>query len=68
MFHLSLLEQDNTRNRQEFLVREFEPGNNKEYEIEIIQDIIVYAKEANRYLPGLYYLVTWKGYPNENNT
>ena len=33
-----------------------------------IQDSAVYAKEANGHLPGLYYLVAWKGYPEEENT
>ena len=62
MFHVSLLEQDIVRMRQmnkfanvpEF---EFEPDNNKEYKLEAIQDGAVYAKEANRYLPELLYLV-----------
>ena len=36
---------------------ELEAGNNKEYEIKVIQNNIVYAKEACRYLLGLYYLV-----------
>ena len=39
-------------------VPEFEKGNDKKYEIEAIQDSTVYAKEADRYLLGLYYLVT----------
>ena len=33
-----------------------------------IWDSVVYAKKADRYLPGLYYLVTWKGYLKEENT
>ena len=33
---MSLLEQDITRKGREFLVPEFEPGNNKEYEVEAI--------------------------------
>ena len=33
-----------------------------------IRDSVVYAKEADGYLPGLYYLVAWKGYPEEKNT
>ena len=51
-----------------FSVPEFEPGNNKEYKVETIWDSAVYAKEADRYLPGLYYLIVWKGYPEEENT
>ena len=34
-----------------------------------IWDSAVYAKEsATGQLPGLYYLVSWKGYPEEENT
>ena len=51
-----------------FSVPEFEPGNNKEYEVKAIQDSTVYAKEADGHLPGLYYLVVWKGYSKEKNT
>ena len=36
---------------------EFEPGDNKEYEVKATRDSAVYAKDANRYLPGIYYLV-----------
>ena len=32
-------------------------GNNKEYEVEAIQDNAVYAKKKNGYLLKLYYLV-----------
>ena len=60
IFHVSLLEQDTIRKKHEFLVLEVELGNNKEYAIEAIQDSTIYAKEANRHLPGLYYLVAWK--------
>ena len=67
IFHVSLLEQDITRKRREFSVPEFEPGDNKEYEVEAIRNSAVYAKEADRHLPGLYYLVAWKGYPEEKN-
>ena len=45
-----------------------EPGDNKEYEVEAIRGSAVYAKEADEHLPGLYYLVAWKGYPEEENT
>ena len=57
VFHVSLLEQDTIRKGREFSMPEFEPGDNKKYEVEAIRDSAVYAKEANRYLPGLYYLV-----------
>ena len=37
---------------------EFEPGDDdKEDKVEGIQDSVVYAKEADGHLPGLYYLV-----------
>ena len=69
VFYVSLLEQDTTRKRQEFLMPEFELGNdNKEYEMEAIQDNAVYAKEANGHLQRLYYLVVWKSYLEEENT
>ena len=45
-----------------------EPGDNKEYKMEAIRNSVVYAKEADEHLPGLYYLVAWKGYPEEKNT
>ena len=59
---MSLLEQDTMKNgRINELFLELEPefdtGNNKEYEVEAIIDSAVYAKEAERHLPGLYYLV-----------
>ena len=46
----------------------FELDDDKEYEKEAIREIAVYVKEADRLLPGLYYLVAWKGYPEEENT
>ena len=40
-----------------------------EYEVEAIRDSAVYARESESgHLPGLYYLVFWKGYPEEENT
>lgn len=44
-----------------------ETSNNKEYKIEAIQDSVVYTKEADEYLLGLYYLVVWKDYLKEEN-
>ena len=69
-FHMSLLKEDNTRKRwmNEFLAPEFELSNNKEYKVEVIQNSTVYAKEADGYLPELYYLVIWKGYQEKENT
>ena len=68
VFHVSLLEQDTTKKGREFSVPEFEPGNNKKYEMEAIQNSTIYAKKADKYLPRLYYLVAWKSYPEEENT
>ena len=45
-----------------------EPGNDKKYEVEDIRGSAVYAKEVDKHLPRLYYLVAWKGYPEEENT
>ncbi len=50
---------------------EFEnEGNDKEYEVKATCDNAVYTKESDsgHYLPGLYYLVSWKGYPIEEIT
>ena len=69
-----LLEQDTTRkgrvDEKTAEQLEFEAGgNNQEYEIEEICDNAVYARESEAgYLPGLYYLVSWKGYPEDKST
>ena len=69
VFHVSLLEHDTTRKGREFSVSEFEPGDDKKYEVEAICHSAVYARESESgHLPGLYYLVSWKGYPEEENT
>ena len=69
MFHVSLPEQKTTRKGWEFSIPEFKPGNdNKEHKVEAIQDNTVYAKEIDGHLPGLYYLVAWKSYPEEEKT
>ena len=48
---------------------EFEAGDDKEYKVDGIRDSAVYARElAIRQLPGLYYLVLWESYPEEENT
>ena len=48
---------------------EFEAGDNKEYKVDGIRDSAVYARESGTgQLLGLYYLVLWKGYPEEENT
>ena len=70
---MSLLGEDTTRKgwmNELFpeLEPEFDVGDNKEYKLEAIKNSIVYAKEAKGHLPGLYYLVSWKGYPKEEST
>ena len=48
---------------------EFEASNNKEYEVDDIQNSVIYAKKlTTSQLPGLYYLALWKGYFEEKNT
>ncbi len=48
---------------------EFEAGGDKEYEVKAIIDSAVYDQQPNsNQIPGLYYLVLWKGYPEEENT
>ncbi len=47
---------------------EFKAGDDKEYKVKAIIDSAVYGQQANDQMPGLYYLVLWKGYPEEENT
>ena len=50
---------------------EFDAGDDEsgEYKVEVIRDSIVYARESESgLLSGFYYLVSWKGYPEEENT
>ncbi len=76
VFHVLLLEQDTTRKGQvdnKALLEvekelEFEAGGNKKYEVEAIIDSAVYGQQANNQILGLYYLILWKGYPEEKNT
>ena len=69
VFHVSLLEQDTIRKERVEKVSELNAGDDsKEYKVEAIWDSAVYARELEGYLPGLYYLVAWKGYPKEENT
>ena len=64
-----MLEQDITRKGREFSVPEFKPGNDKKYKVEAIRDSAVYAGESESgHLSGLYYLISWKGYPEEEDT
>lgn len=45
----------------------FEVGDNKEYKVESIKDSIIYVRELDGHLLGLYYLLFWKGYPEKKN-
>ena len=64
VFHVSLLEQDTTiKERVNDMQLEFEAGDDKEYEVNDIWDSTVYARESAKQLPELYYLVSWKDYP-----
>ena len=50
---------------------EFNVGDNEsgEFKVKAIWDSAVYARESRLgHLLGLYYLVLWKGYPEEENT
>ena len=71
VFHVSLLEQDTTKKErvdEKVTELDFEAGNSKVYKVEAIRDSAVYARELEGHLPGLYYLVAWKSYPEEENT
>lgn len=47
----------------------FEASDKEKYEFNGIEDSAVYAKESKEsYLPGRYYLVSWKSYLEEKNT
>ena len=71
---MSLLEKDNTRKKRvnKNDVAELDTSEDKggEYEVEAICDSTVYTRESEsgHHLPRLYYLVSWKGYPEEENT
>ena len=68
---MSLLKQDTTRKEQvdeNVTKSKFDAGDNKEYEVEAIKDNGVYVKELEGHLVDHYYLVAWKGYPEEENT
>ena len=47
---------------------EFETGDDKRYKVDGIWELVVYDKESAGQLPEFYYLVLWKGYPEEENT
>ena len=68
---MSLLEQDTTRQgRMDDGNVELDAGNkNGEYEVGAIQNSEIYAKESEPgHLLSFHYLVSWKRYPEEENT
>ena len=66
---MSLLEQDTTKTEQVEKVPELNAGDNsEEYKVEAIWNSAVYARESEGHLSGVYYLVAWKAYPEEENT
>lgn len=75
LFYLSLLEQNSIRKGQankfnnELPKREIEfgAGDNKEHEVQAIIDSAVYEQEKNGQIPGFYYLVLLKSYPEEGD-
>ena len=72
IFHVLLQELDITRKgRVDKNAMKLDAGNDDsgEYEVEAIRDSAVYARELESgRLLGLYYLVSWKRYPEEKNT
>ncbi len=69
VFHVLPLEQDTTGKERVEIATELDKGDSKEYKVEAICDSEVYAKESDSDpLPGLDYLVSWKGYLEEENT
>ena len=70
IFHVPLLEQNITKKGQVKETQlELDTGEKEEYKIEAIWDSAVYVRESESgYLLGFYYLVSWKEYPEEENT
>ena len=72
VFHVLLLEQNiSKKERVDKWVKKLElkTGDSKEYKVEAIWDSAIYASKSELgQLPGLYYLVIWKGYSKEENT
>ena len=72
VFHVSLLKQDTSRKErvdENMTELEFDAGDSEKFEVEAIWDSAVYAMELKSgHLLGLYYLVAWKSYPEEENT
>ena len=73
VFDVSLLEQDTAKKARvdDENTAELDAGDNesREYKVEAIRDSKVYEKKSELgHLLGLYYLVSWKRYPVEENT
>ena len=72
VFHVSLLEQDTTKKERidkQVKKLELEADDGEEYKVEAIWNNAVYAsKSESGQLPGLYYLIAWKRYPEKENT
>ena len=74
VFYMSLLEQDITKKGwvdKEVRQMEFDTSDNNsgEYNMETLWDSAGYARESESgHLPGLHYLISWKRYPEEENT
>ena len=74
VFHVCLVGQNITRkgwvDEKTAEQLEFKAGSdNEEYEVEDICDSVVYVRKSEAgYLPGFYYLVSWKNYTKDKNT
>ena len=68
--HEENVEELDARTGRQNWTPELDAGDNSgEYELEAIWNSAVYARESELgHLPGLYYLVSWKRYPEEENT
>ncbi len=64
---MSLLEQDTTKKGWVETAIELDKGNSKKYDVKTICYSAVYTRQLEGHLPGLYYLVSWKSYPEEEN-
>ena len=69
---MSLLEQDITgKGRVDKIATELDASDDDsgEYKVEVIRNSAVYTRESESgHLPGLYYLILWKKYPEKENT
>lgn len=43
-------------------------NNSKNYKVEVVCDSAVYVRESENNLSGFYYLLSWKNYPEGENT